>query len=72
MRTEDIVKLMIQSSKHHPYKGFLSEKDTISAATELARLCREFASEGHMDEAMDIPVKQWDEVISELETWMKR
>jgi hypothetical protein len=72
MMLKDIVDLMINSSGQHPYSGKLSHKENMSSATELARLFRKFASDGHTDEAMGIPVTQWDEVIAELETRMKR
>jgi len=64
--TDEIVELMLKSSNHNPYKGFLDEKENTIAAIELAKLCRDFADKGHTDEAMDIPVEKWDEVIVKL------
>jgi len=58
---------MMRSSDHNPYTGKLSKKDNILAAIELAKLCKNFADKGQMDEAMNIESKQWVVVISELE-----
>lgn len=57
----------MRSSDHNPYTGKLSKKDNILAAIELAKLCKNFADKGQMDEAMNIESKQWVVVISELE-----
>jgi len=66
MSKEEIVDLMLKSSDNNPYSGKLSRKDNYIAAIELAELCREFAKNGQSDEAMDIPVEDWDVVIKLL------
>lgn len=66
MTTKEITNLMLKSSDHNPYTGMLSQEDNIKAAIELAKLCKDFADNGQTDEAMNIPSKQWDEVIDEL------
>ena len=68
MSIEEIVELMLKSSDHNPYTDMLSKKDNFIAAIELAKLCKDFADKGQMDEAMDIESEQWIKVISELET----
>ena len=67
MKTKEIVELMLKSSNHNPYKGMLSKEDNLIAAIELAKLCKDFADKGQMDEAMNIESNQWTDVISELE-----
>jgi mitochondrial fission protein ELM1 len=67
METKEIVELMLKSSDHNPYTGMLSKKDNLIAAIDLAKLCKDFADKGHMDEAMNIESQQWVVVISELE-----
>jgi mitochondrial fission protein ELM1 len=67
METKEIVELMLKSSDHNPYTGMLSKKDNLIAAIDLAKLCKDFADKGHMDEAMNIESHQWVVVISELE-----
>ena len=67
METKEIVELMLKSSNHNPYTGMLSKKDNLIAAIDLAKLCKDFADKGHMDEAMNIESHQWVVVISELE-----
>ncbi len=66
MSKEEIVDLMLKSSDYNPYTGKLSKEDNYSAAIELAKLCREFAENGQTDEAMDIPVEDWNDVIKLL------
>ena len=68
MNKEEIVKLMLKSSNGNPYTGLLSKKDNLAAASNLAKLCKEFADKGQTDEAMNIPSEQWEEVIDELKT----
>jgi hypothetical protein len=68
MSKEEIVKLMLKSSNGNPYTGLLSKKDNLTAAINLAKLCKEFADKGQTDEAMNIPSEQWEEVIDELKT----
>lgn len=65
--TKDLVQLMLKSSDHNPYTGMLSKSDNKIAAIDLAKLCKDFAEKGRMDEAMNVPSEQWDEVIFELE-----
>lgn len=67
METKEIVELMLKSSDHNPYKGMLSKKDNLIAAIDLAKLCKDFADTGQMDEAMNIPSEEWVVVIAELE-----
>ena len=67
METKEIVELMLKSSDHNPYTGMLSKKDNLIAAIDLAKLCKDFADKGHIDEAMNIESEQWVVVISELE-----
>lgn len=66
MNKEEIVKLMLKSSNVNPYTGLLSKKDNLTAAIDLAKLCKEFADKGQTDEALNIPSEQWEEVITEL------
>lgn len=60
------VNLMLKSSETHPYYGKLKEEDNIEAAIALAKLCLEFAEKGHVDEAMNLGVNHWKEVIETL------
>ena len=62
----------MRSSDNNPYSGKLSKKDNVLAAIELAKLAKEFADTGQMDEAMNIESSQWVEVISKLEIKMKQ
>lgn len=66
MTTRKIVNLMMKSSDHNPYTGKLSKSENIVAAIQLAELCKDFADNGQMDEAMNIESSQWIEVISKL------
>ena len=68
MNKEEIVELMMKSSNHNPYTGMLSKKDNLTAAIDLAKLCKDFADKGQTDEAMGISSEQWEEVIKELRT----
>ena len=67
METKEIVKLMLSSSKKCPYNGVLSIKDNLNAAIDLAKLFKDFADTGQMDEAMDIESEQWSKAITKLE-----
>ena len=67
METKEIVELMLSSSNHCHYTGVLSKRDNLNAAIDLAKLFKEFADTGQMDEAMGIESEQWSEVISKLE-----
>ena len=68
MNKEEIVELMMKSSNHNPYTGMLSKKDNLTAAIDLAKLCKDFADKGQTDEGMGISSEQWEEVIKELRT----
>ncbi len=68
MKTKEIVELMLKSSDHNPYTGMISKKDNLIAAIDLAKLCKDFADKGQMDEAMNIESEQWVVVISILKT----
>ena len=67
MKVKEIVELMLKSSDHNPYTGMLSKKDNLIAAIDLAKLCKNFADKGKMDEAMHVDSDTWSLVISELE-----
>lgn len=67
MENKEIVELMLESSNHNPYKGKLSNRDNLMAAIELAKLCKDFADNGEIDEAMNISSEQWVDVIKKLE-----
>ena len=58
---------MLKSSGQNPYTGMLSKKDNLIAAIDLAKLCKDFADKGQIDEAINIPSEEWFVVISELE-----
>ena len=66
MTTKELVKLVIKSSNNNPYKGKLSNKETILSAIETAKLGKEFADKGFKDEAMHVTSRQWQEVIDIL------
>ena len=67
MTTRKLVNLMMKCSDTNPYTGKLSDKDNVLAAIELAKLAKEFADTGQMNEAMNIESSQWVEVIDKLE-----
>ena len=58
-KTGDVITVMAITK--HP------KKDNLIAAIDLAKLCKDFADKGQMDEAMNIESEQWVVVISELE-----
>jgi len=60
------VNLMLKSSDTNPYSGKLSKEDNYIAAIDLAELCKEFAENGQTDEAMDLDVEHWNNVIERL------
>ena len=62
------VNLMLKSSNHNPYTGMLSKKDNFIAAIDLAKLCKDFADKGQMDEAMNLDSNHWQEVINKLQS----
>ncbi len=64
--TKYLVELMLKSSNNNPYKGELSKKENISAAIDLAKLCKKFADNGDIEEAMNVESQQWVDVIFEL------
>jgi hypothetical protein len=64
--TDELVDLMIQSSNHNPYSGRLNDKQNKFAAIDLAELCKNFADDGDIDEAMYVDSEQWGEVITKL------
>lgn len=66
MTVEESVKLMINSSNYNPYSGLLSKEDNLRAAIELAQLCKDFAENGQMDEAMNLDADHWQKVINKL------
>ena len=66
MNIDQGVDLMLKSSDFNPYTGRLSKKDNVLAAIELAKLCKQFAEDGQMDEAMNHDVDYWQKVINEL------
>ena len=68
MRINDVVQLMLKSSDNNPYSGNLSREQNVLAAIELARLCKDFADKGQVDEAMNISCEMWADVIKELES----
>ena len=67
METKEIVELMLSSSNHCHYTGVLSKRDNLNAAIDLAKIFKNFADIGQVDEAMGIESEQWVEVISKLE-----
>lgn len=67
MTTRELIDLVMKSSNTCPYRGELSEKETILGAIELAKLSKSFADKGQTGEAMDVPSEQWVEVIGKLE-----
>jgi len=64
---EDIIDLILQSTNSNPYGGPLSYKEHLANAIDLARLCLEFADNGHFEEAMNIESNIWLLVIADLE-----
>lgn len=68
MRINDVVQLMLKSSDNNPYSGKLSREQNVLAAIELARLCKDFADKGQVDEAMNISSEMWVDVVKELES----
>ena len=60
------VNLILRSSNTSPYTGKLSKENNYIAAIELAELCLKFAENGQTDEAMNLDVNHWKEVILRL------
>lgn len=69
--TLKLVNLMIKSSDKGKFGMILPLKENILSAIELAKLCKKFADEGHIEEAMNIDSIQWIEVIDELKDKLK-
>ena len=59
---------MLKSSNHNPYTGILSKKDNLIAAIDLAKLCKDFADKGQMDEAMNLDNNHWQQTIYKLQS----
>jgi len=53
-------------SKTHPYLGELSKENQVESAIATAELSKEFAENGQTDEAMNLSVEHWNEVIEKL------
>jgi hypothetical protein len=66
MTIRKIVNLLMRISKIHPYLGELSKENQVAGAIATAELAKEFAENGQTDEAMNIPVEHWNEVIKQL------
>jgi len=62
------VNLLLRCSDNNPYAGKLGKKNNYIAAIELAKLFREFAECGQVDEAMHLDVPHWDKAIERLES----
>jgi mitochondrial fission protein ELM1 len=62
------VNLVLKSSNHNPYTGMLSKEDNFIAAIDLAKLCKDFADKGQMDEAMNLDSDHWQKVIDKLKS----
>lgn len=65
-QVKDMTKLMLKSSGNNPYKGKLSREEKILSSIQLAKLCKSFADDGQMNEAMNVSSEVWDGVIKEL------
>ena len=68
MTLRKTVNLLLRSTNNNPYGGVLSIFDNYAAAIELAKLFREFAEAGQMNEAMDLGVEHWNKAIAKLES----
>lgn len=66
MTIRKTVNLLLRISKIHPYIGELSIEQQYSSAIATAELFKEFAEQGHTNEAMDLPVSHWNQVIEKL------
>ena len=67
MTNKELIDLMIKSTNESPYYGKLSKNNNLFCAIDLAKLCKDFADNGCLEEAMKTSSNQWIEVISELE-----
>jgi hypothetical protein len=70
--TKYLVELVLKSSNSNPYKGMLSKNENIFAAIDLAKLCKSFADNGDIEEAINVESGQWVEVIFELIKMLKK
>lgn len=68
MQIKETINLVLKSSDSHPYVGKLSPEENRKAAIALSELFRDFAKDGHAEEAMNLPVEHWEEVINQLKT----
>jgi len=68
MTIQKTINLIMKSSGNNPYGGNLPEKDHLISAIDLAETFLEFARKGQTDEAMDLPVEHWEEVLDKLKT----
>lgn len=68
MTLRKTVNLLLRISKTHPYLGELSKEQQCESAISTAQLFKKFAEQGHTDEAMDLPVEHWNQVIEQLNT----
>jgi len=66
MKVSETVELMLKSSEHNPYIGYLSKEDNYKAAIELAELCKDLAENGYDEDVMNLDVTHWNSVIEKL------
>jgi hypothetical protein len=66
MTLRKTLNLLLKISKTHPYLGELSKEQQYESAIAVTQLCKEFAEQGHTDEAMNLPVEHWDQAIEQL------
>jgi hypothetical protein len=62
------VNLLLRCTNSNPYGGMLSIIDNYTAAIDLAKLFREFAEGGQVEEAMNLNVEHWNKAINKLES----
>lgn len=68
MTLRKTVNLLLRISKTHPYFGELSKEQQYESAIATAQLFKEFAEQGRTNEAINLPVEHWDQVIEKLNT----
>jgi hypothetical protein len=68
MTIRKTVNLLMKICKVHPYLGELSKENQLAGAIATAELFKKFAEDGQTDEAMNLPVEHWNEVIEQLKT----
>ncbi len=66
MTIRKTVNLLMRISKVHPYLGELSKENQVAGAIATAESFKEFAENGQTDEAMNLPVEHWNEVIEKI------